>query len=174
MAVYKIKRFSFKDKFKVDEPTDLKELFRKYPKLKEMESIIKNKDLLIRLSYKMDNYGIIKDWEDLYVNLAEDLDEDMVPYLWYNTKNLRDELKSQDWISCMGGLCFNTKDNNFYLISYSPHLVLKMTTVKNYGKFLIKCIDAKLDFQQKYNEVTSQSINAAKEAKETVKRIFKI
>ena len=94
MAVYKIKRFSFKDKFKVDEPTDLKELFRKYPKLKEMESIIKNKDLLIRLSYKMDNYGIIKDWEDLYVNLAEDLDEDMVPYLWYNTKNLRDELKS--------------------------------------------------------------------------------
>lgn len=161
---------------KVDEPTNLEELFRKYPKLREMESIIKNKEVLDRAAEDLDFYGITDDYNVLTVYLVEDLN---LNKLWYNTKQIRHSLQSQDWIACIGNVYFNTKDNNFYLITNYNTLgsspILKKITIKEYGDSLINQIDNYINLFIKTKDDKSIKIEKeVKEIKNTLKRVFKV
>lgn len=109
-------KISASKSIKVDEPTDLKKLFRKYPRLKEMDPFIKNADFLNKLSLELgyNNY----DDNPFFVNLAEDLKVYSVlnTEFWYYTKNIRKRTNSNDWIACIGNkIYFNTNNNKFYL-----------------------------------------------------------
>ena len=126
---------------KVDEPTNLEELFRKYPKLREMESIIENKEVFKSISLALDLDLGSEDFSRM--TLAEDLKlfpEYKQLKLWDNTKFIREKMGSQDWIACIGNVYFNTKDNKFYFIFLGRNIQKREITLKKYIESIIQDI----------------------------------
>lgn len=156
------------EEIEVNEPTNLNQLFQKYPKLRELDPLIKHRKELEQISIDMDRYRLIVDWEDLDLYLAKDLDLDS-PYPdpeWFWTKSLRADLNSQEWIACIGEVCYNTRDNNFYILEFHKRRVV---TIKEYGNYLVECIENAVN-----NELDDISPIKKKVAQEDIKKLKKI
>ena len=156
----------------VNEPNNLRQLIQKYPKLKELSPFIDHKDELYKIAMDMDSYRILVDWESM--NLDLDNEDDM----YKDTKFIRSKLGSNSWISCLGrSLCFNTKDNSFYLVdpydSYGPRR--KKITIKEYEKDLIDCIDeGVMNAWFDEEEIPPKIRKVIKEDKQKLKKIFNL
>ena len=127
---------SYSDSF--DEPTTYLKLCRKYPKLKDLEVFIKNKDTLHSIAGDLDDYRIIVDYEQ-FSPAFDDEREDFPSFKNWTIK-CREKLRSDSWIPCVGDLFYNKDDNSFYDVNlyaaWKPKV--QKTTVQEYKKQLVK------------------------------------
>lgn len=144
MIVLRNKEFSTMEMSEIEQ-----NYFKKYPKLRELDVYIKNRDALNRIQFLLDDLGIIKDW----IGLESDFDDP--DGLFEDTLiNIQKEMKSDKWIPCLGlgeSLSYNTADGMFYELDlYSRNkLKRKYSSIKEYNKYLVKdiqnCINETLE-----------------------------
>ena len=132
-----------------NEPYELSELLKKYPKLRELKDFIDNYKILSDICFKLDDQRIILDWMGLECDLVDE------ESLEFETLKIRNELNSDDWISCLGGgeLVYNKVENCFYVtdIPYeNKKKLIRKTTIAQYKKDLLKdiqeCIETEIKF----------------------------
>jgi hypothetical protein len=157
-----------------NEPYKLSELLKKYPKLRELNDFITNYKILSDICFKLDDNRIILDWMGLECDLVDE------ERLEFETLRVRDELDSDDWISCLGGgeLVYNKVENCFYVtdIPYDNEKgLIRKTTIPQYKKDLLediqKCIKTEIDLG--YMDEDRQKI-VEKEIINPLKRALKI
>ena len=144
MIVFRNKEFSTMEMSEIEQ-----NYFKKYPKLRELEVYIKNRNALKRIQLLLDDLSIIKDW----TGLESDFDDP--DGLFEDTLiKIQKEMKSDKWIPCLGlgeSLSYNTADGMFYELDlYSRNkLKRKYSSLKEYNKCLIKdiqdCINKTLE-----------------------------
>lgn len=149
----------------INEPNTVEQLYKKYPKLRELDIFRKNQKILSDIAEAMDDYRIILDWEDMDFELICNDDYDN-PH--YHTKYIRQQLKSNSWLAGVGCLCYNIDNNEFFLVDTYSKSIKKMS-VKEYEKYLINCIE--IGIQNSENE---KSIKVGQKSIQTLKRIFKL
>ena len=121
----------------INEPESTKELLEKYPKLNDLKDFINGADKLQKIEYALDDWGIIKDWQSLECDIAEDNP-------LRKTLFLREKLNSQDWISVLGcgEIGYKISENCFYEIDvYSSKMIKGKIDIKTYKKKLIDIVD---------------------------------
>ena len=140
--ISKEKQRSKSSQITINEPKSTEELLKKYPKLNDLKDFIVNRDALMGIELELDRWGILKDWQSLECDIADD--EDPLGA----TVFLRKELKSQDWISVLGygEVGYKISENCFYEIDvYSSRMIKGKIDIKSYKKKLIeivrRCID---------------------------------
>lgn len=152
------------------------ELCRQYPKLKELKFFIDNSKKLSDIEFQLNKYRIVVDWPGLSCDLYNPDYPDLSGVDEYSTNEIREALKSDDWISCIGygELSYNTKDNKFYqldLYSRNAIKIIKPITVENYKKELYKNIVSWCKESIKKNPEYKEEID--KYILQPLKKIFK-
>lgn len=165
------------ESFKVtlDEPETTEGLLKKYPKLNDLKDFIVNEDSLEMTEIELDSWGILKDWQSLECDIADE-DDPLAATVF-----LRKKLKSQDWISVLGygEVGYRISENCFYEIdTYSSQMIKGKIEIKNYKKKLIdivnRCINDK-DWCIYYDDYTDEDRKRMnREILEPLKRMLKI
>lgn len=160
---------------------DYKGLCKLYPKLKELKFFIDNASKFIDIEFYLDKYRIAVDWQGLDCDLYDIDDPEYSGILEESTNEIREALKSNDWIACigLGELSYNIKDNKFYwldLYSRNAIKIIKPITVENYKKELYKnivswCKDSIKKYKKDYPEY-EEEVN--KYILQPLKKIFKL
>lgn len=140
MIILKKKEFSNNIK-----PEFTKDLLKKYPKLNDLKDFISGYTALRDLEYKLDDYGIIKDWQGLECDICDKSSQDIMEA----TDFIREKLKSDDWISVLGygDVGYKISEDCFYELDVYAFFkkVKRKITIQDYKKEIVKSIEDILD-----------------------------
>lgn len=118
----------------INEPKTYQELIKKYPKIKEIDVFQKNIKQFLKASQCLDDYRVILDYGDIVCEL------DNSEHMYYSTAQLRYKTNQNYWIACINELCYNIKDNSWYLVSTYNKKQEKIT-ISEYKKRILNDID---------------------------------
>jgi hypothetical protein len=152
----------------VDEPLTYKELYDKYPKLKELNYIVRNEKKIIELIESiapLDIKNVVGSF--IIFTGTQQTPEEYKNNPEYCLKLLRNDLKSSEWIPCFDGfdisLIYNKKFNKFYYLDdlSISHPSPQPITVSQYCKKAIQKLseDVKEEVEMEWDEYEAEGLD---------------
>lgn len=167
----------------IDEPLTYKELCSKYPKLKELDYIVKNEKKIIDLLEKVNSLD--SDIFETVDSLTIFTGTEQTPKVYkknnskYFIQELRSRLRSSDWIPCFSSICdsliYNKKQNKFYYLGVSSRSPEPITINQYCKKIMDKIAEDSEDsirIESDYNRESQKELEAAlKQNREDIRKL---